>query len=407
MTKDKLKIGIIGLGYVGLPLAIACAKNFKTYAYDYNQERINQLKKKIDTNNDIQFKKTKCIFSNNQSVLKNCNVFIITVPTPVDKKNIPDLKNLISATKIASKHIKKGDIIIYESTVYPGTTEEICVPLIEKLTFLKANKDFFYGYSPERVNPGDKKRSIEKITKVVSASNKKTLEIINYIYKKTIKAGTFKVDKVIIAESAKIIENIQRDVNVALMNELAMFFEKIDVDFSQILDAASTKWNFLNFKPGLVGGHCIGIDPYYLTYLAKKKNFNPRLINRARELNEKMSEYHAKKILLNLKKNRLNKILICGFSFKANCSDFRNTGVLKLYKNLEKRFTKIEIFDPHVNKKKIFKEHRIKLISRLKKNYYDKVVLAVDHDKFKNLSKNFFLKLIKKNGQIYDLKKLF
>ncbi len=407
MKKKKIKIGIIGLGYVGLPLALACAKHFKTFAFDQNKTRIKTLKKKIDTNKDINFQNTKCVFESNPNILKDCNIFIITVPTPVDKNNQPDLRNLILASKTVAGFLKKKDIVIYESTVYPGTTEKICIPLIEKLTSFKSNKDFFFGYSPERVNPGDKSKSIEKITKIVSGSNKKTLNKINYIYSKIIRAGTFKVKKVIIAESAKIIENIQRDVNVALMNELAVFFEKINVDFPQILEAASTKWNFLKFKPGLVGGHCIGVDPYYLTYLAKKRKFNPKLILQARKINEGMSNYHAKRILFGLKKTKSYKILICGFAFKANCADFRNTGVLKLYKKLNKKNINLHIFDPLIDKKKVLAEHKLKLVSQLKKNSYDIIIMAVDHNIFKRMAKNYFLKLINKNGYIYDLKKIF
>ena len=407
MTNKNIKIGIIGLGYVGLPLALACAKHFKTFAFDLDKTRVRTLKQNKDTNKDINFYKSKCVFESNKNILKDCNIFIITVPTPVDKNNLPDLRNLLSASKTVARFLKKNDIVIYESTVYPGTTENICIPLIEKLTSLKSNKDFFYGYSPERVNPGDKNKSIEKITKIVSGSNKKTLNKINYIYSKIISAGTFKVKKVIIAESAKIIENIQRDVNVALMNELAKLFEKINVDFPQILEAASTKWNFLKFKPGLVGGHCIGVDPYYLTYLAKKKKFNPKLILQARKINEGMSNYHAKKILHGLKKSKKYKILICGFAFKANCADFRNTGVFKLFTKLNKKNIILHIFDPLIDKNKVLREHKLKLVSQLKKNSYDIIIMAVDHDIFKRMTKEYFLKLINKNGYIYDLKKMF
>ena len=407
MKKKNFKIGIIGLGYVGLPLALAFAKHFKTFAYDQDNDRIQKIKQKIDSNRDVKIKSNKCFFDSNPKILKSCNVFIITVPTPVDKKNLPNLNNLLSATKIVSKFVKKNDIVIYESTVYPGTTDNICIPIIEKMTSLKSNKDFFYGYSPERVNPGDKKKNIEKIVKLVSGSNKETLNKIDFIYRTAIKAGTFKVKKVIIAESAKIIENTQRDVNVALMNELSKFFDKIKVDFTQILEAASTKWNFLDFKPGLVGGHCIGVDPYYLTYLAKKKKFKPKLILQARKINEDMANYHAGKILQKLKKTKLNKILICGFSFKANCSDFRNTGVLKLYNYLNRKNIKIDIFDPYVDKKKVFEQHHLKIIKKIKKRYYNLVIIAVDHTKFKKLTKKFFLKLIKKGGHIYDLKNIF
>ena len=407
--KKKFKIGVIGLGYVGLPLALSFSKYFNTYAYDFDKIRIKKIKSNDDSNKEINIKKNKCIFDYKESVLKNCNIFIISVPTPVDKKNVPDLRNLISATHTVCKYLKKNDIVIYESTVYPGTTEEICVPLIAKKTSMIPNKDFFYGYSPERVNPGDKNRTIEKIVKIVSGSDKKTLNTIDYIYSKIIKAGTFKVDKIIIAESAKIIENIQRDVNVALMNEFVKIFDKLKIDFNPILDAAATKWNFLKFRPGLVGGHCIGVDPYYLTYLASIKGFNPNLIIQARKINEKMGNFHANKILNFLNKNKVEKkkILICGFAFKANCSDYRNTGVIKLYNALKRKNLKIDIFDPLINSNKVYVDHKLRLITKLRKKHYDMVVLAVDHKKFKKLGKKYFTTLIKNRGQIYDLKNLF
>tara|TARA_Y100001958_G_C21236787_1_gene563411 strand:- start:1049 stop:2275 length:1227 start_codon:yes stop_codon:yes gene_type:complete len=406
--KKKFKIGVIGLGYVGLPLALSFSKYFNTCAYDYDEDRVKKIKTKVDLNKEVKIKKNKCIFDHRASVLADCNIFIVSVPTPVDRNNIPDLKNILSATSVVSKYLKKNDIVVYESTVYPGTTEKICVPLIAKNTSMIPNKDFFYGYSPERVNPGDKSKTIEKIIKIVSGSNKKTLDTIDFIYSKIIKAGTFKVDKIEIAESAKIIENIQRDVNVALMNEFVKIFDKLKIDFNSILEAASTKWNFLNFKPGLVGGHCIGVDPYYLTYLASKKGFNPDLIIQARKINEKMANFHSNKILNLLnKKIKGKKILICGFSFKANCSDYRNTGVFKLYNILKKKNSKVDVFDPLINSKKVYLDHKLQLVTKVKKNYYDVVVLAVDHKKFKKLGKKYFENLLSKRGQIYDLKNLF
>ena len=330
----KIKIGIIGLGYVGLPLAIALQKYFKIDAYDSNLEKIEELRKFKDRNDQfskILLKRAKNInYHENIEKLENCNIYIVAVPTPVSKSNKPDLSILKKATLEVCKIISKGDTVIYESTVYPGVTEEVCVPIIEAKTKLKLNKSFFCGYSPERINPGDDKRTIEKIVKITSGSNKKTSNLVDKIYKKISKVGTYKTESIKVAEAAKVIENAQRDINIAFMNEIKIIFDKIDIDINQVLKAANTKWNFLNFKPGFVGGHCIGVDPYYLSHLAKKNYYNPKVILSGRNINDNMSFYESlnfSKKIKNLNKSKKNKILIMGATFKENCKDMRNSKV--------------------------------------------------------------------------------
>ena len=406
------KIAIIGLGYVGLPLAYEFSKVHDCVGYDISKKRIRELKKGIDKTEEYSKENildSKLLFTNKEEDLFGKEFYIITVPTPLKKNNKPDLSPLKSASKTVGKHISKGSIIIYESTVYPGCTEEDCIPILEKYSNLQFNKDFFCGYSPERINPGDKNRKLKNIVKVVSGSNKKTTNSVNKLYKSIIKAGTYIAPSIKVAEASKIIENVQRDVNISLINEFALIFEKLNLDTKEVLDAAATKWNFLKFRPGLVGGHCIGVDPYYLTYLASIKGFNPNLIIQARKINEKMGNFHANKILNFLNKNKVSKkkILICGFAFKANCSDYRNTGVIKLYKALKRKNLKIDIFDPLINSNKVYVDHKLRLITKLRKKNYDMVILAVDHKKFKKLGKKYFTTLIKNRGQIYDLKNLF
>ncbi len=306
LQKNKYNIGIIGLGYVGLPLSIELGKKFKIIAYDVNLERIKKLKSFVDTNNEISSSKIRSVnkninFTNNSSDLKNCNFYIITVPTPIDQKKKPDLKYLIDATKNVGKKLKKKDVVVYESTTYPGCTDEICIPLLEKVSGLKIVKDFSCGYSPERINPGDKIRTIDKIDKIISASDNRGLRIVEYVYRKIIKTDIIKVNNIKIAEGAKIIENTQRDLNIALINELQILFNKLDIDFDSVLRAANTKWNFLDFKPGLVGGHCIGVDPYYLAYKSKKIGFNPKTILSGRSVNDNMGKYIVSRFLKKFK----------------------------------------------------------------------------------------------------------
>lgn len=398
----KIKIGVIGLGYVGLPLAFELSKKYYTVGFDLKKERIDQLKKRIDINNEINLKKTKCFFTHKKELLKNCNIFIITVPTPVNSQNKPDLKLIKNATKLVAKYLKKKSIVIFESTVFPGTTLNICKPLLEKVSNLKFNTDFFCGYSPERINPGDRKNQLTNIKKIVAGSNKFSLNVIDKIYKSIIKAGTFRCKTIEVAESAKIIENIQRDVNVALMNELQIVFDKLNIDFEKILQAARTKWNFLNFYPGLVGGHCIGVDPYYLSYLANKNKLKTKIINLSRKINNSMSEYHANIISSKLKKQRMKKILILGFAFKENCSDFRNTGVFGLYSSLRSKSFKTDVYDPLVNAVSVKKYYQVSIIKKITKKY-DCIIIAVKHNLFKKIKIRKHLK--EKSNFIYDIKK--
>ena len=393
------KICIVGLGYVGLPLAIEFGKKFYTVGYDISLQRIENLKKGIDTS--LEFSKQYIKSAKNLLItseindLKNCNFFIITVPTPIFKNKKPDLSYLISATKTVSNYITKGSIVVYESTVYPGLTEEICIPLIEKNTKLKRNIDFFYGYSPERINPGDHKHQLTSIKKVISGSNLSTIKKIKFVYGRIIKAGLFEAKNVKVAEAAKVIENIQRDINVAFINELQIIFDKMNIDIYDVLEAAETKWNFLTFKPGLVGGHCIGIDPYYLLSKSKQVGYNPKLITAGRNLNDGMADYYSKKIFklglkLKIKSKKKLKILIMGFTFKENCSDIRNSKVVDMYNYFKLKKCMVDIFDPWVQN--IPKNYNFIKVPYAQK--YDIIIIAVKHETFKKLG----LKKIKSFG---------
>ena len=397
-------IGIIGLGYVGLPLADCMSKKFKVIGYDKNKLRIKELKKNIDTTNELKKKFKNIYFTYDYTDLEKCNFFIITVPTPINKNKTPDLKSLINASNIISKVIKKNSIVILESTVYPGVTEDIIAKIISDKTKLILNKDFYVGYSPERINPGDKIHTIDKIKKVISASSDSSLKIVDNVYSSVIKAGTFKAKSIKVAESAKIIENTQRDLNIGLINELTIFFSKINVSIFDVLDAASTKWNFINMKPGLVGGHCIGVDPYYLSYKFLKSGVTPTLINSARKVNDNMSKFFANKILKEQRKIKKNgKILILGYTFKEDIPDYRNTKVEDLYLSLRKKNKQVYIYDPFFksfNQKLLKKYNFIKKLENMK---YDLIVLAVKHKKFKDKENLFIKKLSNKNTRIFDI----
>ena len=391
----KITISIIGLGYVGLPLANALSKKFKIIGYDINKKRISDLKKGIDYNNDIEIKKnSNIVFTNNANDLYHSKIFIITVPTPIYKNKLPNLEFIRKATLTVSKLLKKNDIIIYESTVYPGCTENYCATLIEKKTSLKLNKDFYLGYSPERINPGDRLHSIDKIQKVVSASDPKVVPIISKLYKSITSKGIFVAKNIQVAEAAKIIENVQRDVNIALINELMRIFRKKNLNIFDILDAAKTKWNFLNFEPGLVGGHCIGIDPYYLTYFARKNNIKTQLVSAGRKINDNIHIFYYKRILNECIKKKLDfsklKVLLMGYTFKNNCSDVRNTRIKHLFEKIYSNNKNVDIFDPlaYVNDLST-KKH---FVNKIKKNYYRIVIIAVNHDNFRKYltSYNYF-----------------
>lgn len=411
----KLKLVIIGLGYVGLPLALEFAKKRSVIGFDINNKRIRELKSGIDKNLETKKKELKknkrLFFTSNIQDLESSNCYIITVPTPIDKFKKPDLKPLFNATKIICKFIKKGDLVIYESTVYPGCVEEQCVPLIEKLSRLKFNIDFFCGYSPERMNPGDKKHTVSNIKKITSGSTPKIRDLVDNLYNEIVKVGTHKASSIKVAEAAKVIENTQRDLNIALINELSIIFSKMNIDTQAVLDAASSKWNFLPFKPGLVGGHCIGVDPYYLTFKAKNIGYKPKIILAGRKLNDSMGNYVAFELIKKMKKKLIQvkdaKILIMGLTFKENCSDIRNSGVLNVVRELKKFGCNLELHDPWVDPEEIKKKLDVYPISLLSKNTYDAVIIAVAHDQFKALKINEINKLCKKNHIIYDLKHLF
>jgi len=410
------KLAMIGLGYVGLPIAIEFGKKRKVIGFDLNKSRINELKKNIDCNLEIskkEFKSSKkLVFTNKIQELKDCEIFIVSIPTQIDNKKKPDLSLLKNCCVMIGSIIKNGDLVIFESTVYPGVTEEICAPIIQKKSGLKFNQDFFCGYSPERINPGDKNHRLSNIVKITSGSTPEVSKIVDWLYKQIIKTGTYNVPSIKVAEAAKVIENTQRDVNIALINELSIIFDKLNIDTKSVLDAANTKWNFLPFKPGLVGGHCIGVDPYYLAYKSLKVGHNPKMILAGRKINDQMPLYLANRIKHMMKKKKMDyvnaKILIMGFTFKENCPDFRNTKVADLINGIKKyNKTKIDIYDPWINKKEVKKIYGFDLIKYPSKKKYDLVVFAVAHDEFKKFTKNQIKDLVKIKHIIYDLKNLF
>ncbi len=412
MNYKKIKIGVIGLGYVGLPLAIEFGKKRNVLGFDINKSRIKSLQRGIDHTNEVHKKDIltakKLIYTSNFNELKKCNCFIITVPTPIYKNKQPNLKPLLKATENIAKIIKKGDLIIYESTVFPGCTEEECVPILEKFSGLIFNKDFYCGYSPERINPGDKKHRIKDIKKVTSGSTLKVANIVDRLYNEIIRVGTFKAESIKVAEAAKVIENTQRDLNIALVNELSIIFNKMDINTEAVLKAASSKWNFFPFSPGLVGGHCIGVDPYYLTHKAKEIGYDPQIILAGRRLNDSMSSYVVKRLIEHMKKKKIkvkkSKVLILGFTFKENCPDIRNTQKANLYNQLKNQDIFVEVYDPWVTSKEAKKEYGISPIKKLINGRYDAIVLAVNHKKFKEMGPNFIRKLGKENHVLFDLK---
>ena len=407
------KIGVIGLGYVGLPLALEFAKKYKTIGFDINKTRVKALRNNIDLTNEVSsedlklsFLKNNLLITSNFDLLKKLNTYVITVPTPVDNDKNPDLSPIISATKIVSSILKKGDIIIYESTFYPGLTEEICVPIIVKKSNLKFNKDFFVGYSPERINPGDKVNTLTNIVKVTSGSNEYSAKIIDELYNSIIDAGTHLAPNIKTAEASKIIENTQRDINIAFANELSKIFELMEIDTNDALEAAATKWNFMHFKPGLVGGHCIGVDPYYLINKSKSIGYNPNFLISARNLNDGMGSFVAEKAIYILKSKNINvkkaKVLILGFTFKENCPDFRNTKVSDIYHTLNDKGVNSLVVDPLVDINLVNSEYNININNDCNENLkFDMVIVAVAHDIFKNQK---FSKLIDQSTIVMDLK---
>ena len=411
--KNK-KIALIGLGYVGLPLAVEFGKKRKVIGFDINKDRIDQLEKSIDPTLTMSKQELNAAvhlsYTNNLDDLKDCSIFIVAVPTPIDKQKRPDLTLLEKSSESVGSILKKGDIVIYESTVYPGATEEVCVPILEQQSGLIFNKDFYCGYSPERINPGDRVHRIINIKKITAGSTPEIATEVDKLYQEIIVAGTHKTSSIKIAEAAKVIENTQRDLNVALINELALIFNKLDIDTESVLEAAGTKWNFLPFRPGLVGGHCIGVDPYYLTYKANEVGYYPEMILAGRRLNDNMGSYVVSEISKLMTKKHIHvadaNVLIMGLAFKENCTDHRNSRVLDLIKEFKKFNCNVNIYDPWVNKNEANNEYNIQLIDKPIKNNYDAIVLAVAHDEFKTLSEEQIRAFGKDNHVLYDVKYL-
>jgi UDP-N-acetyl-D-galactosamine dehydrogenase len=415
---ENKKIAIIGLGYVGLPLAVAFAEKYSVVGLDINQERINQLIAGKDITLEISDELLgNVLVSKNTSLpiglyctsnldeIKDCNVYIVTVPTPTDKHNRPDLTPLYKASETVGKVLKNGDIVVYESTVYPGVTEEECIPVLERVSGLKYNVDFFAGYSPERINPGDKEHTVTKILKVTSGSTPEIAETVDQLYKSIITAGTHKASSIKVAEAAKVIENSQRDINIAFVNELSKIFYKLGIDTNEVLEAAGTKWNFLKFKPGLVGGHCIGVDPYYLAQKAQEVGYHPEIILSGRRLNDGMGAYVAEEVVkLMVKKDVPVKnacCLVLGFTFKENCPDVRNTKVIDIINELKNFHITPVVFDPWASPTEVEHEYGLKIFNELPAGKYESIILAVAHDEFRALS---IRELLAENGVIFDVK---
>ena len=408
----KSKIAVLGLGYVGLPLALEFAKKKQVIGFDINNQRIKELKKSDDRSLESTFEEINSAknltFTSNISDLKDCKIFIVTVPTPIDNKNRPDLNYLIQSCNMIGELLKINDLVIYESTVYPGLTEEICVPILEKISGLVFNRDFYCGYSSERINPGDKNHKLPMIKKVTSGSTDKIANEVDDLYREIIIAGTHKAPSIKVAEAAKVIENIQRDVNIALINEISMILNMLEIDTKSVLDAASTKWNFLNLKPGLVGGHCISVDPYYLLHKALEIGYTPQMITAGRNINDNMSAFIADQVIKLMIRKSIktldSNILIMGFTFKENCPDIRNTRVIDLINALKKFKLNVYVYDPLANKDNVLKEYGLETIDQPIKGKYDAIVLAVAHDEFKKLSSVQIKNYGKKNSIIYDIK---
>ncbi len=405
----EYKIGIIGLGYVGLPLAIAFSEYYKVCGFDVNPTRISELNNSIDSNGDIDFvKSTNILFTDNSNNLSEVNVFIVTVPTPVTFENMPDLSILKNATKVVAEYLKKDDIVVFESTVYPGVTEEVCVPILENNSRLNYNVDFFCAYSPERISPGADKYSLENVVKITSGSTIETATTVDELYNKIIKVGTYKAPSIKVAEAAKVVENTQRDVNIALMNELSMMFDKMNIETSEVLNAARTKWNFLDFKPGLVGGHCIGVDPYYLLHKSEESGYKPTLLHSSRTINNKVSAFVVDKTISLLEDQKISvdnsKVLILGYTFKENCADTRNTKVKEIVDGLKNVSSNVSIFDPYLSESSDNNFISNPFVSVEK---YDAIILAVAHHEFLKYSIDDFYNLSKGKLVFLDLKGIY
>ncbi|MGZ3931493.1 MAG: nucleotide sugar dehydrogenase [Bacteroidia bacterium] len=412
ILKKEASIAVIGLGYVGLPIALAFSKKVKVIGFDINEKRVGMMKKGIDPSQELgkkDFENSDITLTHKLEDLKKAKFFIIAVPTPIDEHNHPDLKPLIGASTTVGKVLKKGDYVVYESTVYPGCTEEDCIPVLEQNSGLKFVKDFKVGYSPERINPGDKEHTITKILKIVSGCDKESLENISKVYEIIVEPGTHKASSIKVAEAAKIIENTQRDVNIALMNELSIIFSRIGINTYDVLEAAGTKWNFLKFSPGLVGGHCIGVDPYYLTYKAEEMGYHARVINSGRYVNDSMGFYVAKTCVKRItaagKNLSRSKVLVMGATFKEDVSDIRNSKVADIVKELKSFGVKVDIVDPHADSEELQHEYGFGL-AKLGKGY-DGVIVAVNHKEYKTLDEKYFNKVLSKKGVLVDVKGMY
>lgn len=410
------KIAVIGLGYVGLPLAVEFGKKFPTVGYDISESRVVELNSGLDTTleatPDELASANQLSFTTTPSEIESCNIFIVTVPTPIDGSNTPDLGPVISATHLVGKYLNKNDVIIYESTVYPGATEEVCVPILEQVSSLRFNIDFFCGYSPERINPGDKTRRLTNILKVTSGSTPAIATMVDELYQSIITAGTHKASSIKVAEAAKVIENTQRDINIALVNELALIFNRVGIDTEEVLEAAGTKWNFLPFRPGLVGGHCIGVDPYYLVHKAETLGYHPQLISAGRRINDNMGHFVVSEVVKLMASKKINivdsRILMLGLTFKENCPDLRNTRVVEMIYELTNTYNaKVDVFDPWVDKQEAHALYNLNLIGQPDNGHYDAIIVAVSHDQFKKLGIEGIKVFGKENFVLYDIKYLF
>ncbi|MHC6526037.1 Vi polysaccharide biosynthesis UDP-N-acetylglucosamine C-6 dehydrogenase TviB [Vibrio proteolyticus] len=412
MKFENLNIGIIGLGYVGLPLAVEFGKKYPTTGFDINQKRIEELK----VGNDLTLECSKeellsapfLKYTNEIHEIKSCNFYIVTVPTPITEENTPDLTPLKKASEAISKVISQGDIVVFESTVYPGATEEVCVPIIERGSDLRFNQDFFVGYSPERINPGDKVNRLTTITKITSGSTYDSANFVDEVYASIVDAGTHKASSIKVAEAAKVIENTQRDLNIAIINEFAKIFNKLNIDTEEVLKAAGTKWNFLPFKPGLVGGHCISVDPYYLTHKAQEVGYRPEVILAGRRINDGMGEYVATQLVKKLASKKIHideaNVLIMGFTFKGDCPDVRNTKIIDIVRELKDFNMSVDVYDSWASRDEVRHEYGIELIDTLEHGKYDAIVLAVDHSETKNMGVDKLRKLGKEHHVLYDVK---
>lgn len=412
MKLDNLKIGIVGLGYVGLPLAVEFGKKYSTLGFDINAARVQELESGKDSTLECSSEELASApllqYTSQLEDLQVCNFYVVTVPTPITEENTPDLTPLKKASEALAQVIVKGDIVVFESTVYPGATEEVCIPIIEKMSGLAFNKDFFAGYSPERINPGDKVNRLTTITKITSGSTDEVSDFVDAVYASIVSAGTHKASSIKVAEAAKVIENTQRDLNIAIINEFAKIFNKLGIDTEEVLKAAGTKWNFLPFKPGLVGGHCISVDPYYLTYKAQEVGYRPEVILAGRRINDGMGEYVATQLVKKLASKKIHideaKILILGFTFKGDCPDVRNTKIINIVKELQDFNMSVDIYDSWASKEEVRHEYGVELIDELKEGHYDAIVLAVDHSETKAMGVEALRRLGKENHILYDVK---